>query len=536
MASTVPPEMPSEATIESLRGELEGNVFRGIEGFCNKYFEGKSWTATATKTTSTSQISRKLGAELLNVTDFKGLLNWVGAVQSQLLNIDAARLAFDMKPITGPDLPFQASIYLSRVCKSEGSSDVPRSAGNTCVFSECHSNDVAVMAEDSLEFLHFCERCYSSEKINLSRTPDLLIKILASYSQMSEEELGFNTFIQGLELGTDPYVTFAQGEKLYLSKMIATPSQIVGPGTTCYAASTTTKGQPSTVVKFSWRDDNDESQGEVEMLKRAHKRKVQGVVQLVGNQDLTTITSLRHGLKFPQPFMNRTFSCVATTPLGRLLQTYSSIPELLLILCDLVKAIKSLHLDGRMLHRDIAIKNTIIPMQQSADSLKGVLIDFDQALDLDSVGSDQSMIGSDGYMAIGILPGKRHTYRHDLESLFYMFLWLAIVNDRVHDDIYDILEGMPKESRLRAWCSMDFYSVRQAKMADMGPEGFPRILDEFSADFASLRGLAEDLHALLFPLRDGKIFIGTETSEAAIEKLYSGMADAFKQSALKFQK
>jgi len=67
----------------------------------------------------------------------------------------------------------------------------------------------------------------------------------------------------------------------------------------------------------------------------------------------------------------------------------------------------------------------------------------------------------------------------------------------------------------------------------MSLEGFPRILDEFSADFASLRGLAEELHALLFPLRDGEIITGTETSQVAIAQLYGGMADAFKRSALK---
>ncbi|GAP83501.2 putative protein kinase-like domain [Rosellinia necatrix] len=55
----------------------------------------------------------------------------------------------------------------------------------------------------------------------------------------------------------------------------------------------------------------------------------------------------------------------------------------------------------------------------------------------------------------------------------------------------------------------------------MSPEGFSRIPGEFSADFAPLRGLAEELHALIFPLRDGKrdgkIFTGTKTEEAIIK-------------------
>ena len=113
---------------------------------------------------------------------------------------------------------------------------------------------------------------------------------------MSDEELGFNTFVKGLGLASDPYVAFNQEEKLYLSKMIATPNHIVGLGTTCYAASTITTGQPSIVVKFSWREDDDRAQSEVQMLNQARERNAQGIVRLVGDQDLVTTANLRNGL------------------------------------------------------------------------------------------------------------------------------------------------------------------------------------------------------------------------------------------------
>lgn len=172
--------------------------------------------------------------------------------------------------------------------------------------------------------------------------------------------------------------------------------------------------------------------------------------------------------------------------------------------------------------------------QHSADSPKGVLLDFNFALDLDNVRPIEPMVGSDGFMAIGILSRQRNTYRHDLESLFYVFLWIAIANDRVHDEANDILKGMPKTSRLWKWCSMDFGALGQDKTADMSPEGFEGILDEFSSDFAPLRGLAKKLHALIFPVRDGKIFTGTETDQVAVQRVYDGMADAFNRNALVF--
>ena len=92
----------------------------------------------------------------------------------------------------------------------------------------------------------------------------------------------------------------------------------------------------------------------------------------------------------------------------------------------------------RILHRDVAIKSLIITPQHSTDSSKGVLLDFNFALDLDNVGPVEPLVGSDGFMAVGILSGQRHSYRQDLESLFYANLWIAIGNDRVDNEANDI--------------------------------------------------------------------------------------------------
>jgi hypothetical protein len=82
---------------------------------------------------------------------------------------------------------------------------------------------------------------------------------------------------------------------------------------------------------------------------------------------------------------------------------------------------------------------------------------------------------------------------------------------------------------------MDFRSVGRQKAADMNPDGFLGILDEFSADFAPLRDLAKELHTLIFPLPNGQIFTGTDTEEVAVKRLYDGMADAFNRTALASQ-
>ncbi|KAF3015141.1 hypothetical protein E8E15_002460 [Penicillium rubens] len=552
----------TEAALQSLRNELKGNIFRNVDGFYAKYFEGKSWSGAVQnklEETKSADIVSKLSAGVPGIAHFDPLVEWLAEFQTLFFTVDQANFRFHSQPLSNASSTSQAVIYLE-------TSSLQSVAGSTRVFGEFHQGSGSVLADDDDDILRFCERAqqvfkaqsarcfvhgflvrgttlelwafdrsgaYSGKRLDLTQRPDLLVRTLAGYALMSDEEVGFNTFVKNAP-GSDSYVAFDHRDKLHLRpELIATADYTVGPGTTCYVASTSTVGEPDTVIKFSWREDEEPT--EVRLLKRAHERNACGVIQVLGYQDLVNIADLRQGLHFPQTFANRTFSCVATTPLGRPIRQFTSIPELLEVLRDLVKALQSLCVNARILHRDVAIKNLIITPQHSANSPRGVLLDFDFALDLDNVRPIEPMVGSDGFMAIGILSGQRHTYRHDLESLFYVFLWIAIANDRAHDEANDILEGLPKTSRLWKWCTMDFGAVGRDKAADMSPEGFEEILDEFSSDFAPLRGLAKELHALLFPMCDGKIFTGTETDQVAVQRLYDGFADAFNRSALAFQ-
>ncbi|KAJ6190415.1 Protein kinase-like domain protein [Penicillium mononematosum] len=547
--SSVP---PTEAALQSLRDELKGNIFRNVNGFFAKYFEWKSWSSAVQnklQETKSADIISKLSAGIPGIAHFDPLVEWLAEFQTLFFSVDQANFRFHSQPLSNMSSTPGAVIYLE-------TSDLQSVAGSTRVFGEFHQDSGSVLSDDDDDTLRFCERAkqvfkaqsarcfvhgflvrsttlelwvfdrsgaYSSERLDLAQRPDLLVRTLAGYTLMSDEEAGFNTFVKHAP-GSDSYVAFDQSDKLHLRpELIATADYTVGPGTTCYVASTSTVGEPDTAIKFSWREDEEPT--EVRLLKRARERNAWGVIQLLGYQDLVNIADLRQGLHFPQTVANRRFSCVASTLLGRPIRQFTSIPELLEVLRDLVKALQSLYVNARILHRDVAIKNLIITPQRSADSPR----------DLDNVRPIEPMVGSDGFMAIGILSGQRHTYRHDLESLFYAFLWIAIANDGVHDEANDILEGIPKTSRLWKWCTMDFGAVGRDKAADMSPEGFEGILDEFSSDFAPLRGLAKELHALLFPVRDGKVFTGTETDQVAVQRLYDGMVDAFNRSALEFQ-
>ncbi|KAL6793193.1 hypothetical protein J3E68DRAFT_438050 [Trichoderma sp. SZMC 28012] len=526
-------------SLQSDQGELklDDNVFRGVDGFLTKYFEKPSWSPALKDTIRGAKSADivKLSKGIFNIVRLGTLMDWLVDFRSLFFTADP-KIRFRCEPITTPGLNFSASIYFE-------TEDISTAAGSTRVYGEYHHGDAPAASYDS-GFLPFAARAlqvfkaqptryflhafilhgttlelwvfdragaYSSELIDLGQSPEELLRILAGYGMMNDKESGVNSLVKSLGPGLDSYVSL---------------NYLVGLGTTCFAASKSTTDEPDIVVKFSWRADNTTT--EPGLLWLAHKRGVKGIIKLLGYQDLVSIADLRQPLQFPSSFVNRTLSCLATSPLGRPIRKFTGIYELCRVMSDLVRAIQSLFEDGRMLHRDIAIKNLVITLQVCGSPV-GLLIDFDTALKVKKGHPVGQRVGSDGFMAIGVLRGEDHTYRHDLESLFYVFLWLVIANDKEHDHARDILERLSEKSRLQKWCSsdLDFHAVEEAVAADMSPKGFEGILGEFSPNFVELKDLARKLHGLLFPVHNGVIFTGTYKDEKAATWLFNEMADAF---------
>ncbi|QYS99468.1 Protein kinase-like domain [Trichoderma simmonsii] len=575
--------------LASLQGELKlnDNVFRGVDGFLAKYFKKSDTVQDTIDDAKSADGVDQLSTNIFNIAHLDTLMDWLVDFRSLFFPADPNipfrfRFSFRCESITTPGPPFSASIYFE-------TEDISTTTGSTRVYGEYHHGDApdngflpfaaralqVFKAQPTRHFLHafilhgttlelwVFDRvgAYSSGPIDLAQNPQELFHIMAGYGMMNDKEYGINTFVKCLGPGSDSYISFDEGvpsdtasssdgdvasdegtiKKLYLrQEMLAAPGYLVGLGTTCFAASESTTDKPNIVVKFSWRADN--TIDEPQLLWKLRERGTSGVVEILGHKDLVSIADLRQDLQFPGPFVNRTLSCIVTSPLGRPIRKFSSISELLGVLGDLAMTIKSLFLNVKMLHRDIAIKNLVIDPQEqrrirnsiiyqgsySVDP-QGILIDFGAALDLEKGPPPRQIVGSDGFMAIGVLRGEPHTYRHDLESLFYVFLWLAIANDSEHDHAHEILERLPKTSRLQKWRSpdLDFEAVWKAVEADMSPEGFEEILGEFSPDFDPFKDLARKLRGLIFPVQDGVIFTGTDTDEEAAARLCDEMADAF---------
>jgi hypothetical protein len=164
----------------------------------------------------------------------------------------------------------------------------------------------------------------------------------------------------------------------------------------------------------------------------------------------------------------------------------------------------------------------IILDDQDEGKPNGILIDLDSATEVtEGLGAEPGITGTRPFMAIGVLKGECHTYRHDLESFLYVFLWTVITNHT---------ENPPETSKLRQWSNGDWNELVVCKSLDMDQDNFQDILEEFTPEFHSLKPLAESLRQILFPLRDRVIWIGADGSPEAVDKLYDEMAHAFEEA------
>ena len=118
--------------------------------------------------------------------------------------------------------------------------------------------------------------------------------------------------------------------------------------------------------------------------------------------------------------------CLVTSPAGWPLHEYQSVRELLEVLRDAIRGHRSLFEVGKILYRDVSENDIIITEHPTKQAPKGLLIDLDLAKEVDSKPSGaRHRTSTIQFMAIEVLEGEGHTYRHDLESFYYIFLWMC---------------------------------------------------------------------------------------------------------------
>jgi serine/threonine protein kinase len=187
-----------------------------------------------------------------------------------------------------------------------------------------------------------------------------------------------------------------------------------------------------------------------------------------------------------------------------------------------------LFLTGKILHRDISENNIIITDPKRADGFTGMLIDLDLGK---QVGSGKTgarhMTGTMEFMAIEVLQNVAHTYRHDLESFFYVLLWKF--GRRVWErEFLCNKEDRPTPDLFQDWYRGTYFEIARTKLGDMGVDRFKDLLAQFPAAFDCVKHLCCQIRGILFPLTsEGGLNIRTPpTAEDLYNRIIKEYDDA----------
>ncbi len=633
---------------DALFWEIRTCTYRDVEGFFEKYFEGKRWSRRSKGIYNAVKKHHIDG----RWTDFPDppieddVWDWLSRFQNEVLtnSRNAFYRAEKTSDLTGGEPSRQMDIFFKHRSKPV---DAKHDWRDVLVVGE-HKKSGGNFKNDLVQLSGFVREVfavqptrlfvhcffllgtkmelwvfdrsgpYGSGEFDIHMEPEKFVQAIAGYAMMSDDELGLDAFLQQEDGG--PFVSVTEdtsGEEKRLRlepKPFVKQRALVCRGTTCFR----TYDQAS-VVKLSWT--SDKRKPEVEHLRLAREKGVKGITSLLGYHRITSIEELRKGLTFTKPysfrfaspnssllssqspsgipqslgafgkfsidevvhgkrksdddataklpkksrsnsqrsklsqeyevhqehkalqpigkeqvslyasnngsFENRLFGCLVISPAGRALEEFKSIPELLTVLRDAIKAHRSLLCDGEILHRDISENNIIITNPKQADGFVGMLIDLDLAKVLNSERSGaRHQTGTMEFMAIQVLQRAAHTYRHDLESFFYVLLWICARRswELGYEHQFD---PRPSKSVLRDWYVGSFEEIARSKRDSMHSEGFKDILREFPRAFDCVKPLCWRIRGILFLplLEDGELNIGTPSDPP--EKLYDAIIGAY---------
>ncbi len=93
---------------------------------------------------------------------------------------------------------------------------------------------------------------------------------------------------------------------------------------------------------------------------------------------------------------------------------------------------ESLHERANMLQRDVSIGNLMMNEDVDNSSWPSFLIDLDLAIrsQREEPSGARSKTGTRAFMAIGVLLGEKYSFKHDLESFFWVAMWICIRYNR----------------------------------------------------------------------------------------------------------
>ncbi|KAI1181406.1 serine/threonine-protein kinase Sgk2 [Nemania serpens] len=564
--------------------EIRDCTFRNVGGFCDKFFNTKSWDARQKEMLEAVMAEHDGNRWKLfpTVPAERLVWDWLRSLEDRALSgaphkLHTTRTAHQFKERKGQmDLFFQTPApeasgifeykHVLVVGEQKLSYDTGRFKADFLqltrlvrgVFTDQPTRRFvhAFTLSASMMELWVFDRsgAYSSGAFDIHDKPDTFARALVGYATMDNDAIGLDTFIE--REGKHHYVTVddIDGNKtrIRLSRPIVRQKAIVCRGTTCY------KTQDGHVAKFSWASDKRKL--EVEQLRLAKTRGVKGVARVVAHRQITTIAELRERLEFRErhKFRNEDvffedLLSVGTIDMSshkrksssdhRSNTSESKKPRSNSQQSTLVQKQNSKHLTstdkpslynagGDMWENRIYSCLVISPagrvisdFRTMAGGFNGMLIDLDLAKIRDSGPSGaRHQTGTMQFMAVEVLRKTDHTYRHDLESFFYVLLWMCARQSWRNG--FARGEKPPKESILRRWEIGSFRDIARNKAGDMTVDGLEGIMTEFPSMLDFVQPLCLRIRKILFPLdKDERMSFGTPAGDP--DQLYNPIIAAF---------
>ncbi|KAL4938313.1 hypothetical protein BDV06DRAFT_201141 [Aspergillus oleicola] len=193
---------------------------------------------------------------------------------------------------------------------------------------------------------------------------------------------------------------------------------------------------------------------------------------------------------------NRVHRRVVVCDYGKAIYKARSPISMLSALEGCIEGYRSLHMEAGLLQGDISTGNLILNDEKENPSWPAFLIDLDLAIREQREGPSgaRAKTGTRAFMAIGLLLGERHSFMHDLESFFWVILWICI-----H---YDGPNGSRVVPRFEKWNYADMEELAGMKLGVVAKESiFLKIAtDNFTPHYEALIPWVNRLRKEAFPL------------------------------------
>ncbi|OAV88480.1 hypothetical protein, variant [Puccinia triticina 1-1 BBBD Race 1] len=289
-----------------------------------------------------------------------------------------------------------------------------------------------------------------SQSLNIQSTKedlDKFLTLIVIFLTTNKQVLGFDSTFDYTD-GQDSIST-QLGHKFVIDRLIFRAPGICGRGTTCWQAHLLGDKDQKFLIKDSWQPDHHTEEGL--MLRKVTTQNARNVARyhhhedvhvasqqvdirsyVRGGADFELCTKMRltnesHDPLVPNKFTNRVQRRLILKDVGEPIYHVDCPIRLLEALEGCITGHKDL-LEAGFLHRDISTNNLMINSRTDDPDRKSFLIDLDVAIDysIQNAQKRHAKAGTKVFMSIHLLNGKNHDFVDDLESFFWVLIWICI--------------------------------------------------------------------------------------------------------------